>query len=69
MQEDSKMIAFFDSLIQGDIEGWHSHSDDSVASDTDSNFCLEVDGVEYTFVVLCELCFTGIFSMEEYALW
>lgn len=34
--EDSKMMAFFDSLIQREIEGWDSPSD-SISSDTDSD--------------------------------
>lgn len=30
------MMAFFDSLIQREIEGWDSSSDGSLTSDTDS---------------------------------
>lgn len=33
-QEDSRMMAFFDSLVQREIEGWHM-SDDSVTSESD----------------------------------
>lgn len=42
MQEDSKMMAFFDSLIQREIEGWDSPSDETLSSDSDSDFCKEV---------------------------
>ncbi|KAJ8941914.1 hypothetical protein NQ318_013247 [Aromia moschata] len=35
--EDSKMMAFFDSLIQREIEGWDSSSDGSLTSDSDSD--------------------------------
>ncbi|XP_044263338.1 DDB1- and CUL4-associated factor 5 isoform X2 [Tribolium madens] len=36
-QEDSKMLAFFDSLIQREIEGWESPSENSDFSDSDSD--------------------------------
>ncbi|XP_068896111.1 uncharacterized protein [Tenebrio molitor] len=36
-QEDSKMLAFFDSLIQREIEGWDSPSENSDFSDSDSD--------------------------------
>lgn len=39
------MMAFFDSLIQREIEGWDSDPEDSLSSDTDSSFCKEVDCV------------------------
>lgn len=35
MAEDSRMLAFFDSLIQREIEGWVLHSDVSGSSDSD----------------------------------
>lgn len=34
--EDSKMMAFFDSLIQREIEGWDTSSDESSLSESDS---------------------------------
>lgn len=33
-QEDSRMMAFFDSLVQREIEGWHM-SDETISSDSD----------------------------------
>lgn len=36
-QEDLRMLAFFDSLIQREIEGWESQSQDTFSSDSDSN--------------------------------
>ncbi|KAJ8977822.1 hypothetical protein NQ317_008064, partial [Molorchus minor] len=35
--EDAKMMAFFDSLVQREIEGWISTSDDSLTSDSDND--------------------------------
>lgn len=46
------MMAFFDSLIQREIEGWDSDSDDSLSSDSDSNFCKEVNYSVYVFIDL-----------------
>ncbi|XP_072390311.1 DDB1- and CUL4-associated factor 5 [Diabrotica undecimpunctata] len=34
--EDSKMMAFFDSLIQREIEGWDSQTDGTFSTDSDS---------------------------------
>lgn len=36
-QEDSKMLAFFDSLIQREIEGWESPSSETDCSDSESD--------------------------------
>lgn len=36
INEDAKMMAFFDSLIQREIEGWDSSSDDSALINSDS---------------------------------
>lgn len=35
--EDSKMMAFFDSLIQREIEGWDSQTDGTFSTDSDSD--------------------------------
>ncbi|KAK5648903.1 hypothetical protein RI129_003795 [Pyrocoelia pectoralis] len=37
VQEDSRMMAFFDSLIQREIEGWDSPSELTITSDSDSD--------------------------------
>ncbi|KAB0801590.1 hypothetical protein PPYR_03776 [Photinus pyralis] len=37
VQEDSRMMAFFDSLIQREIEGWDSPSEVTVTTDSDSD--------------------------------
>lgn len=37
VQEDSKMMAFFDSLIQREIEGWDPMNDEMDLSDSDSD--------------------------------
>lgn len=36
-QEDSRMMAFFDSLIQREIEGWDSPSEVAITTDSDSD--------------------------------
>ncbi|KAK4884518.1 hypothetical protein RN001_000789 [Aquatica leii] len=36
-QEDSRMMAFFDSLIQREIEGWDSQSEVTLTTDSDSD--------------------------------
>lgn len=40
-QEDSRMMAFFDSLVQREIEGWHM-SDDTFSSDSDYDSSVSV---------------------------
>lgn len=35
INEDAKMMAFFDSLIQREIEGWDSSSDNIFLTDSD----------------------------------
>ncbi|CAH1117192.1 unnamed protein product [Phaedon cochleariae] len=37
INEDTKMMAFFDSLIQREIEGWDSKTDATFSTDTDSD--------------------------------
>lgn len=40
-QEDARMMAFFDSLIQREIEGWESRSEDTFTSDSDSDTLIQ----------------------------
>lgn len=46
MGEDNRMLAFFDSLIQREIEGWESASEDSCSTDSD----IEINTVSYFFI-------------------
>nr|XP_023025983.1 uncharacterized protein LOC111513989 [Leptinotarsa decemlineata] len=35
--EDVKMMAFFDSLVQREIEGWDSQTENTITTDSDSD--------------------------------
>ncbi|XP_015918100.2 uncharacterized protein [Parasteatoda tepidariorum] len=45
-REDPRMMAFFDSLVQRDIEGWTSDSNDASERTTRDGFCFEVQSSE-----------------------
>lgn len=48
MEEDPRMMAFFDSLVQREVEGWTSNTDLSDDVDNDAQFSGVDDDTETT---------------------